>query len=128
MGLPIIYLRIKVVIIIHFSWKSNFYITFIHPYWLYVLINFCPLKHVTSALFVIFVFFVSPLFPLFVLCFFVPFSYLVRTSFGLRSDLVKMQPIKIQAGEVLEWLCNGRLLGPLLLLLFVLLILGKARF
>ena len=46
-----------------------------------------------------------------------------RTSFGPRSHLVrtslKLQPIKTQLGEVLERLCNGLLLGLLLLLLFL---------
>lgn len=39
-----------------------------------------------------------------------------------------MQPIKRRLERVLESVFNGRLLGPLLLLLFVLLVLGKARF
>ena len=64
----------------------------------------------------------------------------VRTSFAPRSDLLNIcrqsKPVKTQPGEVFERLCNGLLLGLLLLLfgllllllLLVLLLLGKARF
>ena len=57
-------------------------------------------------------------------------SDLVRTSFAPRSDLVQLQPVKTQPGEVLERLCNDLLLGLLLLLLLllVLLLLGKVQF